>query len=70
MESLEKDTIEDRDITSMTMAIDPDRLPLAKSLIAEFTRQLCETLETGKQKRVYQLGVSLYPLQKKERARE
>jgi len=70
LESLEKDSLEERDITSMTMAIDPEKLPLAKRLIAEFTKQLCETLETGNQKRVYELGVSLYPLQKKERNRE
>jgi uncharacterized protein (TIGR02147 family) len=69
MESLEKDAIDERDITSMTMAIDPDKLPLAKRLIAEFTRQICESLECGRQRRVYQLGVSLYPLQRKERPR-
>lgn len=68
-ESLERDPIEDRDITSMTMAVDPDKLPLAKRLIAEFTQQLCETLETGRQRRVYELGIHLYPLQKKERPR-
>ena len=64
--SLEEDPIEERSITSMTMAIDPEKLPAAKKMIREFNQTLCQFLENGKRKRVYNLGVALYPIQKKE----
>jgi uncharacterized protein (TIGR02147 family) len=63
--SLEEDPTEERNITSMTMAIDPQKLPIAKEMIREFNRHLCEFLETGKRKRVYNLNINLYPLQKR-----
>lgn len=55
----------EKDITSMTMAIDVDKLPEAKKLITKFRRELCEFLEDGHQTRVYQLGLQLYPISKK-----
>ena len=64
--SLENDPIEERSTTAVTMAIDPARLPQAKKMIDEFNQTLCEFLEGGERKQVYQLGVSLYPLQKKK----
>ncbi len=66
MVSLEEDPIEERSITSMTMAIDPAKLNEAKKMIREFNQTLCQFLESGKQKRVYNLGVALCPVQKKE----
>ena len=53
---------EDKDITSMTMSIAPERLPEARQLIRRFRRELCALLETGPRRRVYNLGVSLYPV--------
>jgi uncharacterized protein (TIGR02147 family) len=64
IQSLESDPIESRNITSMTMAIDPDRLAKAGKLIQEFHENLCAFLEGGKQRRVYNLEIALYPLQK------
>ncbi len=64
--SLENDPIEDRSTTSMTMAIDPDKLPEARKMIRDFNRTLCQFLESGKRTRVYNLGVALCPLQVKE----
>ncbi|MGZ6331338.1 MAG: DUF4423 domain-containing protein [Bdellovibrionota bacterium] len=61
--SLESDPIDERNMTSMTMAIDPEKLPLAKKLISEFNKSLCQLLESGDKKRVYNLAVALYPLQ-------
>ncbi|HUP57729.1 MAG TPA: DUF4423 domain-containing protein, partial [Bdellovibrionota bacterium] len=62
IEKLEEIDVEDRDITSITMAIDPAALPLAKKMIREFRRKLCATLETGKRSEVYNLNVQLVPV--------
>jgi hypothetical protein len=51
----------------MTMAIDPRKLPLAKTLIREFRFRLAELLETGNRTEVYNLNVQLVPVTKKER---
>lgn len=63
--SLENDPIQERSITSMTMAIDPEKLPIAKQMIREFNQSLCKFLESGKRKRVYNMEIALYPLQVK-----
>ena len=65
IQSLENDPIEERNMSSMTMAIDPEKLPLAKQMIREFNQYLCQFLETGARKRVYNLEIALYPIQKK-----
>lgn len=64
--SLEEDSIEKRDHRGMTMAIDPDKIFIAKKMIDEFINTLCLQLESGRQKQVYQLAVNLFPLQKGE----
>lgn len=53
-----------RDITSITMAIDPRRLQLAKEKIAQFRSLLCELLEGVEQTEVYLLSIQLFPLKK------
>lgn len=67
IQSLENDPIGDRSVSSMTMAIDPKKMPLAKRLIEEFTDQLCGVLESGNRKEVYQFSATLFPLQKVRR---
>jgi uncharacterized protein (TIGR02147 family) len=62
--SLENDPISERSITSMTMAIDPEKLVEAKPLISQFNQALCRFLESGTKSRVYNLEIALYPLQK------
>ena len=52
-------------MTSMTMAIDVDRLPEAREVITKFRRELCALLENGEQTRVYNLGIQLYPVSEK-----
>ncbi len=65
-ESLDNISVENRDITSITMAVDSTRLKQAKKLIKTFRHQLCEFLETGSKKdQVYNLNVQLYPLTEK-----
>jgi plasmid maintenance system antidote protein VapI len=51
-----------KDITSMTLSIDVEKLPEARKLIKQFRRSLTRFLENGKKTRVYHLGVQLYPV--------
>jgi transcriptional regulator with XRE-family HTH domain len=70
-ESLEADPIEERDFTSMTFALDPARLELAKSRIRDFRRALVAELEShGRPRRVYELTVQLFPVSRPEIRRE
>ena len=55
---------EEKDITSMTMAIDPKNLDRAREMIKNFRRDLCGLLEDGTQSQVYNLGIQLYPVSK------
>lgn len=62
--SLENDSVEARDFTAMTMAIDPSRLPEAKKMIRDFRNKLCAFLESGTKKEVYKLCIQTIPLTK------
>jgi transcriptional regulator with XRE-family HTH domain len=65
--ALDETPFEERDQSSMTMAIDSKRLPEAKPLIRKFRRELCALLKSdGPLDRVYHLGVSLYPVSNHE----
>jgi Helix-turn-helix. len=56
----------EKDITSMTMAIDETKMDQARDMIRKFRRELCALMEDGKQTRVFNLTVQLYPLSKTE----
>jgi len=60
--ALEEVPFEERDQTSMTIAIDSSRLPEAREKIKAFRRELDDFLSGGKRDRVYHLGISLYPI--------
>lgn len=64
IESLERDDILERDITSITIAINEDRIPEAKKEIMRFRKKMAEFLAEGEKTRVYNLGVHLIPLSK------
>lgn len=64
LESLERDAIDTRSMTSVTMNIDPDLINEAKERILEFNRNLCEFLESKSRRKIYALEVSLFPLEK------
>ncbi|MBT3982532.1 MAG: TIGR02147 family protein [Bacteriovoracaceae bacterium] len=51
-----------RDQSSMTMAVNVEKMPEAKKIIKKFRRDLCDLLEDGNRQEVYQLVVSLFPL--------
>ncbi len=65
--SLENTPIAKRNHTSMTMAIDPALLPEAKRRMEKFTQELCDFLESGKRKQVYEMAVNLFPMSKEPR---
>ncbi|MGK5084756.1 TIGR02147 family protein [Bdellovibrionota bacterium FG-1] len=69
-DSLENDSVSERDFTAMTMAIDPDQLPAAKKMIREFQDRLCAFLESGRKKEVHKLCIQLIPLTKPETIKE
>jgi DNA-binding Lrp family transcriptional regulator len=56
--------LDKRDITSITMPVDPKKLPMAKDLIREFRRQMSQLLENGDCSEVYSLNIQLIPLSK------
>jgi len=66
IESLEDDPILERDITSMTMAINVDKISEAKQKIKQFRQEMADFLEVGERTRVYNLGVHLVPLSQKQ----
>lgn len=51
-----------KDITSMTMAIDPKKLDQARELTRRYRREMCALLEEGTQTEVYNLTIQLYPV--------
>ena len=63
--SLEKNSIEERDVTGVTMAISTKKIAVAKKMISNFRRELAEYLETADSKdEVYRLNIQLFPLTK------
>jgi uncharacterized protein (TIGR02147 family) len=59
---LESEAIEDRDFTSLTIAIDKSKLSDAKKMIREFQDRLAAFLETGTRTEVYKLNFYVFPL--------
>lgn len=64
--SLDEVAVELRDLTSITMAIDPARLPEAKKRLRELRRSLSEFLEGGKKQEVYRLNIQLVPVTRRK----
>lgn len=55
----------ERDITSVTLAIDPKKLELARKKIRIFRKKLSELLHDGTKTEVYRLNVQLVPITRK-----
>jgi len=66
LDALNGESVEARDITGMTMAIDPKKIPAAKQLIKEFRRKLCRYLESGHQESVYRLNIQLFSIERRK----
>lgn len=61
-ESLEKDPVDQRDIRSMTMAIDEENLPKAKKLMLNFMAEMSKLMSTENPQKVYELSLAFFPL--------
>ncbi len=62
--SLYEDSVSKRDFTTITMAIDPNKLSAAKELIRRYEDELSDLLESGHRTEVYRLSVQLFPITK------
>ena len=60
--ALDEQSLEQRDFGTMTMAIDPKKIPEAKKMIRKFRRDLTEFLESGERTEVYALCTQLFSL--------
>lgn len=61
MLALDEVAIEHRIQNSMTIAINPKKIPLLKKMFQDFINQASDVLETGEVKEVYQMSLSLFP---------
>lgn len=61
-QKLDEVDVNERDFTSITIAMDKTKLPEAKNMIRDFQDQLAAFLETGKQTEVYKICFHLFPL--------
>lgn len=53
-----------KDITSISMAIDINKIAEARELIRNFRKSMCAFLEDGKQTEVYNMSIQLIPISK------
>lgn len=60
--ALDAVSVDQRDVTSSTLAGDPARVPHAKEMIRAFRRQLARFLEDGVRTEVFDLNVQLIPV--------
>lgn len=61
-DSLFSDPLEKRDFSTITMAIDPEKISEVKKMIKSFRKKISKKLECGKKKEVYKLSIQLFPL--------
>jgi len=64
IDGIDQIDLKERDVTSITFAIDKTKLETAKKKIAKFQNSLMKYLETGKKTEVYVLNVQLFPVTK------
>lgn len=62
IKALDQVSIEKRNQTSMTIAINPKKIPVAKKMMQDFLNQLSDVLESGSVEEVYQISFSLFPV--------
>jgi uncharacterized protein (TIGR02147 family) len=67
--SLDEDSVDARDFSAMTMAINPAKLPEGKKMIREFRRKFSAVMESGEKKEVYRICLQLFPLSRKGKSK-
>jgi uncharacterized protein (TIGR02147 family) len=63
-EKIESVSVEERDFSSIMVALDPEKLPEVKTIIREFRQKLATLVKDGHRSEVYQLAIQLYPITK------
>ncbi len=58
--------LEERDCTTMTMAVDPGKIPEAKEKIRAFRRELTGFMESGRRAEVYCMAIQLFRLSERK----
>ncbi len=66
LKAIEEVPQDEKDITSMTFAINTKKMAQAKEKIKNFRREMALLMEDGNQDRVYHLGIQLYPVSKSD----
>ena len=69
-ESLNRDSVHERDFTYVTMAIDPRNISEAKERIRQFQDELSDLLESGDRTEVYRFSTQLIPLTKLKQSKD
>ncbi|MCY4523439.1 MAG: DUF4423 domain-containing protein, partial [Halobacteriovoraceae bacterium] len=69
-EAVEEQSIEQRNISGITISLDPEKLPEAKKRIQSFMEELMHFLEEGERTEVYQLSTLLFKLIGKQEERK
>lgn len=62
LDSLSKHSVEVRDITSITLPTNPQKIPEAKKLIRDFRRKMTKLLTEDERTEVYNLNIQLVPV--------
>ena len=62
--SIDRHSLEERDITGITLAVSSKKIAGAKKMIQNFRRELAEYLESDPRDEVYRLNIQLFPLTK------
>ncbi len=65
--ALNEREIDERDFSTITMAIDPSKMAIAKERIRRFQDELSDLMETGNRSEVYRLSMQLFPLTQKRK---
>lgn len=63
--SLYRDDVDTRDFSSITVAVDPKNLSMAKEKIRQFQDELAQLLDSGKKTEVYRVSMQMFPLSTK-----
>lgn len=64
--ALETQSIEERDITGVTLAVVPEKIPLMKEEIRKFRRRISRLAKSPDATEVYQLSIQFFRLSNKE----
>lgn len=65
--ALDQQKVQDREITSMTLAIDPEKIPLAKKMISEFLLEFDQAMALNANfQKLYGIGIQFFNLESQE----